>query len=868
MLDGSLAPLRNVHKLDPVVRVPLVLGLALAVDAARHLREGTGQAADRPQAAAWLSPRVVYPAMAVLAVAGAAVPLLSGRVAPTDPVLETPPYWRQADAWLSSHSPPGTTALLAPGSGFADYLWGTPRDEPAQYLADTTWAVRNAIPLAPPGNIRMLDRIERDLAQGTGSRALVSVLRRAGVSHLVVRNDLQVGDDVPDGALVHQSLNSSPGLERVAAFGPDVGGSTVLTSDEGRLLVEGGAHGAWRAIEVFEVPDAAPAVATESLPVLVGGSEDVYDVTATSLLGDTPVELAVDHGAAPPDGPIVLTDGLLDRERFFGRVHDGYSAVVTPGDRRRTGNPTSDYLPPDARRWLTRARLEGVAALSASSSRSDAAATSGSRPGELPYAAVDGTGESQWVSDPGVAGVAWWRAELDAAVPVDVVRVVQGDIGADRLRLRARSAQGVGPAVQSSQGLVRQLPVPPGPTTWIRVETVGSAVGSLSLADIDWGGPEVSRTLVTPELPGGWAAPDAIVLRSLLDARTGCLVVSGRTPCGQDRVMAPEEPLGLDREVRLPAESTYAARARVVPRGGNDLATLVQRDLPLNATGSSTAVPDPRASGLAAIDGDAGTAWVPRLDDDDPTLAVNWLGEQELRGLQIVVPDTAPVRTPTRIELTWPGGSRELDVPDHGIVSFPPITTDRITVTLLDGGNAASVSSTGVVTALPVGVAELTLIGVPYDPLVLPDEVRTLDCGTGPDVEVGGTTLRTALRSSPARLYRMRSAPLRFCDGDAVAASGGGRTAAVTLGGVAGSRVRAPSSPIATMKKLVLERDLPSTAAVPVEVTRDGPVRRQARRARRAPRAAAEPECRLGGQRRRQPPHVRDRGRLAAGLAD
>ena len=60
----------------------------------------------------------------------------------------------------------------------------------------------------------------------------------------------------------------------------------------------------------------------------------------------------------------------------------------------------------------------------------------------------------------------------------------------------------------------------------------------------------------SPELPGGWAAPDAIVLRSLLDARTGCVVVEQAAPrCGQDRVMAPEEPLGLDREVRLPARA-------------------------------------------------------------------------------------------------------------------------------------------------------------------------------------------------------------------------------------------------------------------------------------------------------------------------
>ena len=34
-----------------------------------------------------------------------------------------------------------------------------------------------------------------------------------------------------------------------------------------------------------------------------------------------------------------------------------------------------------------------------------------------------------------------------------------------------------------------------------------------------------SRWLVTPSLPDGWGAPDAVVLRADLDARTGCVEI-------------------------------------------------------------------------------------------------------------------------------------------------------------------------------------------------------------------------------------------------------------------------------------------------------------------------------------------------------
>ena len=68
-----------------------------------------------------------------------------------------------------------------------------------------------------------------------------------------------------------------------------------------------------------------------------------------------------------------------------------------PGQATRLGNPTPDYLLPNAARWSTTAYRRGSrASVTASSSMSDAFAVGNNQPGQLPYAAIDGRQETRW----------------------------------------------------------------------------------------------------------------------------------------------------------------------------------------------------------------------------------------------------------------------------------------------------------------------------------------------------------------------------------------------------------------------------------------------------------------------------------------
>ena len=365
----------------------------------------------------------------VLAVLGASLPAALGRITPAGGFADVPDYWVAAADWLAEEQDEGT-ALLVPGSSFGTYVWGSPRDEPFQSLAGKPWAIRNAVPLAPAGNIRMLDAVESRLSQGRGGTGLARLLARSGVSHLVVRNDLTRSGDVPDPVLVHQALEDSPGLERVRTFGPDIGGAPRIEGELGKAMVNGGWQDEYPALEVYAVQDDTSRASTTDRPtVVVGGPEDLVDLAELGVLDDAPTLLAADEPAADASSPVILTDGLRAVERNFGRLHDSTSETRTVDQARNLPSRSPDYEIGDAERWSTFAQLDGARAVTASSSQSDANSPGVVEPGAMPYAAIDGDPTSSWVSGPGSVLGHWWQVDLETPRYLGRTSITVGDAG-------------------------------------------------------------------------------------------------------------------------------------------------------------------------------------------------------------------------------------------------------------------------------------------------------------------------------------------------------------------------------------------------------------------------------------------------------
>ncbi len=215
LLDGALAPLRNTHKFELVVRIPLVIGVGHVLMRAHALLRSRRVALPD-----WLRrgvPAVVVTSLLVVACA----PAVGVALARPEGYRTIPEHWRQAAAWLDAQPGPGAT-FVTPAASFSDLLWGSTKDEPLQALARRPFVVRDAVPLGSAGATRLLDSLEDRLGSGQRIEGLRDVLSASGIGFVLVRNEIRLDAQGSPPAAVTRALVES-GLPRVASFGPLTG---------------------------------------------------------------------------------------------------------------------------------------------------------------------------------------------------------------------------------------------------------------------------------------------------------------------------------------------------------------------------------------------------------------------------------------------------------------------------------------------------------------------------------------------------------------------------------------------------------------------------------------------------------------------
>ncbi|MGC5247185.1 alpha-(1-_3)-arabinofuranosyltransferase domain-containing protein [Gordonia sp. DT219] len=786
-LDGPGAFLRNVHKFEPFIRLPLVLGVA-------HLLARVpmpGAAGMRPWLAAFAHPQRSRPVAAaivvVVALAGAGSLMWTGQLAPDGAYRAIPDYWKQTASWLDDHSHDGVAAsgteqraLVVPGAPFADQLWGLTRDEPMQALAKSPWAVRDAIPLTPPGAIRALDSVQRSLADGRSSPGLAATLANQGIGFVVLRADLD--PDTSRSArplLAQQALDGSPGLVKAASFGPLVSQPTARS-----VVRDNGLRPPMQAVQIYRVGGAAgvgPSLTDlDRMPRIAGGPESLAALQdLRARLGEPaagPALLEADaRRAGLPDAPAIITDTPTDRETDFGRVDDHSSAIRGDGDPRRTQNAAPDY-PVDGQpltqgQWLLD-NQPGALRVSTSGSAADATQPGQTSPASSAAAAFDGDPSTAWVSSGLSSAVGQWM-RLDFDRP-------RSD-----LALRLTTAKALGPEVSSivvtteagstvASGLKPGKPVtvtlPSGPTRWVQIrasatddDTAGNqfALGEVGAIDLASGLPLTirHRVVLPPRETGtrvaGW------LLTQELSGRSTCVdqpvgtddgSASVRVRCASGLGLSAETPGVLTRALSVPAPTDVTPAVVLRPKPGDALDALRSAPATVRATGASE-VNDPRGSAQAAVDGDPGTVWTaaePTKKGDKPTLTLSLPAPQEVRGLRIVVPTDHPA-APTEVAVDLGTGPQRVRVGADGTVALRSAVTDHLTITVLDRGELLDVNSLGFASRAPVGIAEIQVLPAPT---AGPPADRPVDigCDAGIGITVSGQVIGLSVHTTAAAL--------------------------------------------------------------------------------------------------------------------
>jgi arabinofuranan 3-O-arabinosyltransferase len=791
-LDAGGTPLRNVHKLEPLLRLPLALGLA-------HLLGRIplpGSAPRRVWTDAFAHPerdkRAAVGVVVLVALAAATSLAWTGRLTPPGAFDAIPQYWHDTADWLDEHND-GGRVLVAPGAPFATQVWGASHDEPLQVLGSSPWGVRDSIPLTPPQTIRALDSVQRLFAAGRPSAGLADTLARQGISYVVVRNDLDPETSrSARPVLVHRAIEGSGGLVKMAQYGDPVGPGTLAG-----FVTDSGLRPLYPAVEIYRVdaaanPSAPYLVDTDAMARVDGGPEALLRLDERRRLLDQPplgpMLLTSDAEQAGLPAPIVtVTDTPLARETDYGRVDDHSSAIRTPDDARHTHNRVLDY--PAGGADTVYGQWTG-GRISVSSSASDSTALPNVAPATGPAAAIDADSSTSWVSNSLQAAVGQWlQVDFDHPVTNATITITPSAtaVGAQVRRLEVSTVNGTSTLRFDEAGKPLTAALPYGETPWVRITAAGTDDGSpgvqfgitdFSVTQYDANGfahpVDLRHTVMVPGPPPNSAVAQWDLGSELL-GRPGCAESPNGIRCAATMALSPEEPVNLSRTLTVPEPTAVTPTVWVRARQGPNLADLVREPGTAIATGDADPI-DVLGSAYAAADGDAATAWTAPQGvvqhKSAPTLTLKLPARKEVGGLRVAPSSSELPAHPTLVAVDLGDGPQVRALSRDGgaqTLELKPRVTDTIKLSILDWDDVIDRTALGFDQLKPPGLAEVTALDPRGAPIAAADATRNrarpidLPCGRGPIIGVAGRFVQTSVATTVGALLDGEPVTARPC---------------------------------------------------------------------------------------------------------
>jgi arabinofuranan 3-O-arabinosyltransferase len=764
ILNGPLAPLRNIYKIEPSIAVILVIALVqLSVIINHNLKLRWNKHRK-------ISAQMFSFGLVVILLVSISIPYLTGKVLNGNSFTSIPGYWTQVADFLNNYSP-NEPALLIPASSQGMYLWGTTVDEPLEPLAKSPWTTEDIVPYGGAGNRRYLDAIENAFSSGNAFGSMGTYLARAGITYLIVRNDLNwQASGSPSPAKVHQVLNQI-GFVPVANFGPNIPSQDYITSGINGTTPK--IAPTYPAVQIYtsqaNLGNYIQNYPVVSLPtsktVLVsGGPGSLMQLTSQGLIKNQPVILT---GNSIPKGvnikPVwISTDTLRKQQIDFGQVNSNSSYTLTATENAPLGSPgitgggqVKQILPFAALNHQTVAVITGVKSLSASSYGS----WYFTLPQDGPFAAFDGDAKTAWVAGSVNGSVGQWiQANLtqpDNVSQISVEMLVDNNPQrqiATSLTVSTNNGSITTPikAVNSPQF----LNVPPGKSTFIRITVAGARGGipggpGVGIREINIPGIVVQRYLATPaDVAPNTTSEQAFSLST--EAQSVNFTSGAAYPA-------------LARIITLQQGENVNISGQALPVPSVALDNMLAPNSQVKISTNSTYANLPRFNVNNLLNPTASYAWI--AGNNSAVLNLSWTNKTKISQIRFRFTSNFAAN-PLSVKIETPVSVQTVNINKNGFANFNPIYTNSMQLSFPKVQKLIAVNQlTGEVGQLPVGLSGLE---IPALKKLMPKALNlnqkfNLSCGQGPPLEIDGATYQTSVNGTLGKILQAEPVNLKVC---------------------------------------------------------------------------------------------------------
>ncbi len=744
--DGVGAPLRNVHKFDVLIRFPLAFGVMAGIPyVVKYARELPSPKFSEQVGAEFARVLRATPAVLLgLLLLASTTPAWSAQIANSG-YRKIPAAWAQAANAVEQHSDQGR-ALLVPGTSFADYQWGNTQDEPMQALGRSPWAVRDAIPLGAPGATRWMDGVDQLLATGTRQPDLAAQLSRAGITTVVLRNDLNPLTTPIPTATVRATLLSSPGLDQVGEFGKPIAINSTLSD---------GAVGGYTKvppIEVFSVVTDKEADARLSVV-------PVSDVAALQGAAEALSTVRLDQAAtvSPKDAELVGTDVTIgtdtNRRRALNtgaQVGRNYGPTVTADTDVSQGKAQADFTE-DATMGQTVVTYSGLDSLSASSSTSDPFAIAVQGPATRAFGVFDGNMDSGWVAD-----LDDKTPHITAKFPDPVgthVHIVVPNRSPITQPTKLRVTSDSGDQVIDIPVGQREVDVDLGGKTRKLEITITDRLDRdrvTGLDEVRIEGANPTEQLTVPGEANNWVFARQ---GSVADA----CVLSDVFICGKRPARGDAEPVNMARVFQSSTDEQVPFALSVRPRSGAGLNALLDHVAGIDEIEASSSYSTSSAARPgAALDGLSQTAWTPEDSDVNPWLRITLPTSTTFNQLRITSPKQASTVVRS-VSVTTDGKSESSELDKDGLAHFSSMTGRKVTISFTSTPKKKAKDIAG------LSFNEVTLLNN-GSAVTHPQASVSQDCSAGPTLTLDGQKRAFAVSGTVQDLLQTNPITAKACD--------------------------------------------------------------------------------------------------------